>query len=76
MGIFALSFMCHNIALDVLKKNEKPQKRQKKNLQISYLITVSIYAIIGFLGLLGISWRPEMQQNPFPTVNFLLKNTL
>ena len=53
-GVFSLSFMCHNVIIPVIRNNHD-QTKNNRDIILGYLMTASIYLLIGFFGCFAIA---------------------
>ena len=53
-GVFSLSFMCHNVIIPVIRNNHDESKNQR-DIVLGYIMTGSIYLIIGIFGCFAIA---------------------
>lgn len=53
-GVFSLSFMCHNVLIPVIRNNHDETKN-KRDIVLGYVMTGSIYGLIGVFGCIAIA---------------------
>lgn len=66
-GTFALSYMIHNAIIPIVKQN-KNQEKNTRDVRLAFLLTSSIYCIIGVFGCLGIVGRTTPDGSKAATV--------
>ena len=57
-GIFALAFLIHNLIIQIMRYNRNAHNNTR-DLGIAYFLSGTVYAALGVLGGMAVSWRPN-----------------
>lgn len=61
IGVFAMGFTIHMVAMPVLRKNKNPANNVR-DIRTSYIITAIFYILSGTLGTIGIYYNPKTEK--------------